>query len=694
MATYGSNPSRRQPKGKSVQKPSPVYNNGNNVPSTPSPRQIQIHHHHDPLASIVSCPYRIIFLMESRSNNTKYIDIYKDAVNHSTTVEHHNQFNVFFIDHNQLIGTLDYKCVENDDTYRALHERVKTYLLNNGHISPSLMLQLVRHSIALALESVQQKWNKSINSIHDAAASSHFQPAMTSIFLTNFFDLAFITYMIGAKVKVEAIVKLNCKKIAQVRDKFVSKAAMAKQSIIDEKILKFWHDLYDRLNTPKGSSMFKDVVMYSHESRYNSYYEPLNFDKIVTMSRRYTIQEMTKVQHVLLDVETEHQNYVTSTNPTYSLDVNHDYMYYYELYSQHLSKLPEEVVSVPVILDAIIKTIDPEQLTSEHVDFLFDALKFEDDGGCINYNVCIQYGNDCALAVKKHNLRFTNYLQSVVKVLKTRWKKSLWGLRPLLPLSTEVEYDRIISNIKSQCQHAVSSNDVDIQLCVLGLNRLQSNLDVFRGEKIGLPVLRTKMPLSFRPELVEPADCATMVQMLEKESENYKNISYVYFEPEDVVLVGFYDFPDVTPTRTSSFSFNMPQRPLYAKDYFKYFYNKKIPQCFYAIEMPHQSCLTYREETEEMRFANDDCSLIVARRKWRFEPNTVCLVYKSKRYEIIRHVTNNQQKAFAGVDDNDEDEDCDRFRIFSPGNMEFYIDKSSRGYVGFSGKTSDMLLGK
>lgn len=687
MAISGSNPSRHQSKGKNVPKRSSVSHNDSNITSTPSPRQ-QIQYHHDPSAPIVSYPHRIIFLLESTSNNTKYINIYKDAMNHRATADHHDQLNVFFIDYNQIVDTLDYECVENDDAYRALHERVKIYMLKNGHISNNLMLQLVRHLITLTLASVQRKWNKSVTNFQDATASSCVESTMTSIILTNFFDLAFINYLIGAKVKVKAIVKLNCKKIAQVRDKFVSKTAMAKQSILDEKILTFWQGLHDRLNTAKGSAAFKDVVMYSHKSKYNSFYEPLNFDKIVTMSRKYTIREMSKVQHILLGVETEHQNYVTSTNPTYSLNVNHDYTYYYELYSQHLSKLPEEVVSVPVVLDAIIKTIDPEQLTSEHVDFLFDALKFEDDSGCINYNVCIQYGNNCALAVKKHNLRFTNYIQSVVNVIKTKWKNYLWGLRPLLPLSTEAKYNKIISNIKSQCQHAVSSDDVDIQLCVLGLNQLQSNLDVFRGEKIGLPGLRTKMPLSFRPELVEPADCTTMVQMLEKESESYKKISYVYFEPEDVILVGFYDFPGVTPTRRSSFSFNMPQRPLYAKDYFKYFYNKKIPQCFYTIEIAHQSCLTYREETEEMRFVNDDCSLTVARRAWRFEPDTVCLIYKSKRYEVIRHVTNNQRKADV---DNDDDEDYDRFRIFSPGHMEFYIDKSSRGFIGFSGKTNNML---
>ena len=99
---------------------------------------------------------------------------------------------------------------------------------------------------------------------------------------------------------------------------------------------------------------------------------------------------------------------------------------------------------------------------------------------------------------------------------------------------------------------------------------------MYRGEPIGLPELR-QTTVKFKPEFIEPAGCMTMVQILQKESENYKKMSHAYFEPEDVVVVGFYDCQKVLQTHKSSFEFNVPQRPVYAYDYFNLYYGKRTP---------------------------------------------------------------------------------------------------------------------
>ncbi|VVC25148.1 Hypothetical protein CINCED_3A012859 [Cinara cedri] len=638
----------------------------------------------DLLLMKIPCAYQLIFLLESASECSKYIEIYKEAVNLNVDNNCARLYgdagdravcNAIVIDHNQLVNSLSHQCTEKDERFRMLHERTKIELYTSGKISGKLMVQYVRQSIIVALESLRHKWTEFDTDKHA------YRPELLYIVMINFFDLEFIIEFIQIEQKVDAIVELKCKKIAQVRDKFVSRATKAEQAIVAEKIRQFWQNFHHGLNIDsKMASEFKNVVVYSYESKYNAHYEPPDIDKIVTMSRNYVMREMNRIQQFLLNVRIEYENCVKNANSIYSLQsTNEDFGHYYESYSNNLSKIPDEVLSVPVILDAMINAISPKNIADEWIDICSDGLKTESEEGCMNYPVCVQYGNECGLTVKKHNLRFTNYLDSTTNVLYAKWKKLLWGRRPLVPLETEAEYDRIIQAIKCQCEENTAGDDVDLQLCVLGLNRLRNNLDVFRGESIDLSTLGMMTRMTLEPKSLEPVCRVTLLQLLESESEKFKRMSYAYFVPEDVLLVIFYDFQVAdSSTRKRLQRFTVPQWPVYIKDYFDYYHGKKKPISFYAVDA-NDLCSTYVEETEELRFGNDG-QLTIAKRKWSFEKESMCLIYKTKRYEILRNV------------DGGEDDD-DRFIIHcSSTGSAYYVSKSRSNVIGCVYRATDGAL--
>lgn len=642
----------------------------------------------DDLESEILGPYQLIFLMESTPNSTRYIDIYKDAMDHSAAEDVQECHSTIIIDYNQLVESLENTCADGkDDTYKLLHERNKNYFQKNGQMSTKLMVQLVRQSIVIALESMRHWCSNPEEDDDENVENNQFQPKFISIVLINFFDLAFIIEFINTNIKVDAIVELSCGKIAQIRDRFVPRASRVKRCLADKVIGQFWQDFHNGSNI---ASVFKDIMFYSYESKYNAFSEPPNHDKIVSTSRAYVMREMNKVQNFLFNARIGFENFIKSARPTYSLPVDGDYTQCFELYKKNLDVYPEQVLIVPIILDAMMNALEPVSrgtTDGEWVENFFNALRDENnsDDGCMSYPICVQYENECAQTVKKHNLRRTDYLKCAVSVMNTRWKTLLWASRPQMAFETETEYDNIISGVKRQCA-AGGIVDVDMQLCVLALNRLHSNLDLFRGETIGLPGLGMTN-VAFRPALIEPVGCATMVQMLEKESARRRRTSYAYFEPEDVVLIGFYDFAQRVVTRKSTFGFATPQRPVRARDYFDCFRGKRTPECFYAMQRPdaaaYSPCLAYTERTEEMLFRGGDC-LTVTHSKWRSGrpgATTLRLAYKSKRFEIVRHVAN------AAVDDDD-----DRFRILTGTGCEHCVFRGSSsrdGAVGFVGKTAD-----
>lgn len=606
--------------------------------------------------------YQIIFLLESTSNDTKYIDVYKDAVNDQLNNDGDNgACTEIVIDCDKLIDSLDGPTVRGKETLRGLRERVKSCLNVSDQNCTEPMVQLVRYTVIKALKSCKPRDTK-----NDGTA------AIVNVVLTGFLDLKFITRFLDLKLNVTAIVKISCKQIARTREKFVTSVFKARQSVVNAVIRQFWSDFHDGLETAKTAILFKDVVFYCYKSKYNAQYEPPDYDKIVKMSRKYAMREMAEVQNFISNVKANYEKYVKNIDPiTHPLiSVKEHYTNYYTVYNERLSKYPVEVINVPVVLDAIIEAIGSptEQPKQEWVNVYMNKLKdsnYYEDGW--NYPVCTQFGNECGLMVKKHDLRGTNYSRSVIHMLDVRWRRLLWGSRPLRSLEIEDEYTRVINNVKSRCEN---DNDIDLQLCVLGLNRLCSNLDVYRGENIDFHGL-TATRVTFKPEFMEPVSCTVMLQMLEKQSENYKQLSYAYFEPEDVMLVGFYDFPKIAPTRKLLYNFNVPQRPVYTKDYFDFIGDKKMPKCVY--DMNADLCSTYNEETLETCFPNHDC-LTVSKRKWRFERDTVSLFYRSKRYAIIRHVTADGTDGFT-------------IQIYGTG-VQYRIDKK-RENVKFEGKTAD-----
>ncbi|CAI6354633.1 unnamed protein product [Macrosiphum euphorbiae] len=650
----------------------------------------------DDLESGLLCPYQLIFLIETTLNSTKYIDVYKDAVEGMHRTED-QACNVVIIDHNRIVESLDNNCVEQDEQYRSLHDRAKRYFHNNSRVSNKLMVLLVRQTIIINLESMRQKFN------FDTEPYT-FQPAVVNIILINFIDLELMIEFITSKIKVDAIVELSCGEIAQTRDKFVSRPFRAKQAMAVKAIQKFWRDFHMWLDTADGASVFKNVVVYQYKSKYNAEYEPPNVDKMLVAARLYVLHEMHRVLLFVYNVRAEYEKYTQNNNPVYALPVNDDdsmVQHYYESYTKHLKGYPEDAIELPTILDAMVKAAiaGPVQPPTERwVDAFFGALKDDSDDGCMVYPACVQYGNKFGLVAKKHDLRHTDYFDSAVNVLNVRWRKSLWGSCPLPPSDVEAEHDRVISHIKRKCEHHTSGDDVDVQLCALALNRLRSNLDIYRGEPIGLPGL-SMTNVKFQPELIEPAGCATMVQMLQKESESYRRMSHAYFEPEDVVVVGFYDCQKVLQTRKSSFRFNVPQRPVFAKDYFDLHYGKRTPKCFYAMDTATAASdmsLTYTEEIEEIRFKDDDF-LRISERKWRFEPSTVSLVHKSGYYEIVKHVKSVDDDHQRGGENEDEDDDDDDhpkndedwLRVYNnDAGLEYYVGKTRKNVIRCIGQTS------
>lgn len=638
----------------------------------------------------ILCPYRLLFLLENTSRDTKYIDVYKDAVNGITGPD---RGRVIIVDHDRIVDLLqndaEYIGVENDDAYRAAFKRAKTVLLaDDGQIPKSLMVELTRLSIETALrKSACNNWHdvdyKNEHRNRSVSSSSSDDKVTTMhqhrVILTNFFDLDLVTEFLGLQQRVDAIVRLTCGEISRTRDKFVTKACLDQRSARAEKIRRFWRDLTDELNAEDTASTYKDVVVYAYESKYDARFEPPDPERIVATSRAYVFREMRRVQDFVSDARNEHDRFVENLNTTATydftaVDENGSWLALYESYAERLDEYPMNTIVVAVILDAMIAAIcsshrpaarRPDGRAATTVDDFFDAFRDGSDGdGCLNHPICVPYGNECARTVQKYGqLRFTGYAAATAAVAAARWRRTLWGPRPLLPLETETGYDETISYVKRRC---ASDDDVDVRLCALALNRLRSNLDVFRGEAIGLPGLDVTK-VRFMPEFVEPLDCATMVQTLEKQSETRMRTSYAYFEPEDVILVGFYDFQDGTWTRESSFDFVMPQRPLHARDHFDFFRNHRVPKTpVYPALGP---CVaTYRERTEETRFCDGDC-LTVARRRWRFGSDATCLVYKSKSYELVRHAT----------------DDVDRFRINTRAGGTYSFDKRHGDVIGFFG---------
>lgn len=627
------------------------------------------------------CSYRLWFLLENTSHDTKYIDVYKDVVN-VTTGTYYDQVSI--VDHDSIVDLLqndvEYIGVGNDDAYRAAFKRARTVLHVDGQIPTTLLVELTHLSISAALRQFTCKNDVVYKNEYDQSYISSLSTKTTihqrHVILTNFFDLDFVAEFLrslGPQQRVDAIVRLSCGEICKTRGKFVTKACMDEQLARDEKIRRFWWDLNNKLNTKSSASIYKNVVIYAYESKYDARFEPPDPEQIVATLREYVFHEMNRVQDFVSNITIEYDRFVENLNSvaTYNFTTvsENDLWPLYNTYAERLNGYPVNTITVTMILDAMIATICSPQKTRTRrsddwaatVDVYFNALRDESNDGCLNYSICVPYGNECARTVQKYGeLRFASYITTITNVLATRWRRSLWGARLLLPLETETEYDATISDVKRQC---VCDDDVDVRLCVLALNRLRSNLDVFRGETISLPGLEmTKV--RFTPEFIEPLDCSTMVQTLEKQSETRMKISYAYFEPEDVILVGFYDFQDTTWTRKSSFNFDMPQQPIHMRDHFDFFRNKKVPKFVYPAL--GSSITTYREHTEEIRFCDGDY-LTVIRRRWRFDLDTTCLIYKSKSYEFVRHAT----------------EDVDRFRINTNTGCTYNFDKYQGDIIGF-----------
>lgn len=604
-------------------------------------------------------PHQATFLMESTAAGTRYVDVYRDAL-----LDRGDTGGVILVDHDRLVGSLADGCAADDKAYRSLHRRAKAQLVHNdGRVAVGLMVRLVRQTIALAHRTARR------------AGPAH-------AVLTGFFDLAFVAGFPGAGFETAAVVELCCGKIRGAREKFESRATAARRAAAAAAVRRFWTGFRDALNTAGGAAAFRDVVVYRHECRYDAGRVPCDYERIIAAAAEFVLRDVARVQQLVSDVRAGREEFATASGPRSCAltDVNDvdGALRYGRAYADRLARVPEAAVTVALVVDAMLHAIDSDRLDHEWVDEYFEALTDGRDRGCADRPACVQYGDDCGLTAKRHKLQRTDYARSAVSVMRARWKWSLWRRRSLLTPWTEAEHDDAVAAIMQRLERD-DDDGVDAQLCVLGLNRLQSNLDVFRGETVDLSGLGAT-DVTFRPTVIEPVGCATMVQMLDKEAMAYKRTSHAYFAPEDVMLVGFYDFCPMATTRRSSFDAVIPQRATGARDYFDFFHGKRTPKCFYVMDnvmtTSPSPTMTYHEDSNETCFQNGD-SLTVTRRKWRFEPVVVCLTYKSERYEIIRHVVDGDRDSY------------DRLRIHIDSVGEYCVDKSHEGVIGFTGRLSD-----
>lgn len=601
-------------------------------------------------------------MIESAPAGTRYVDVYRDAMEHGVGGR---DTGVILVDHDRLVGSLADNCAVDDEPYQSLHRRARAQMQhNNGQVTVKLMVQLVRQAIVVAR----------------GAAARHAGDA-ADVVLTGFFDLSFMTGFSGAGFKTTAVVELSCGKIRSVREKFESRATVARRAVTAAAIRRFWTGFREALDTADGAAAFQDVVVYRHECQYDARREPLDCERIIAGSAEFVLRDVASVWRLVSDVSAECEKFTVGRWPrTYALvDVNdaESALRSDRAYGDRMARFPDAAVTVALVVDAILRAIDPDRLGRDWVDDYFDALTDDGDRGCADSPACVQYGDGCGLAAKRHKLQRTDYARSAVNVMRARWKRSLWGRRPLLTPRVEAEYGDAVAAIKRRLGRNNDDDGVDAQLCILGLNRLQGNLDVFRGEPIELYGLGVT-DVTFRPTVIEPVGCTTMVQMLDKQATTYRRMGHAYFEPEDMVLVGFYDFHPMATTLRSSFDAVIPQRPVGVRDYFDFFHGKRPPKCFYAMATTASlsPMMMYHENTDEKCFKNGDI-LTMAQRKWRFEPGVVCLTYKSERYEIIRHVV-------------DDDRDgSDRLRIYTGSGGEYCVDKSCEGVIGFTGTVPD-----
>lgn len=614
--------------------------------------------------------HQVTFLMEGTPAGTRYVDAYRDALEHG--VEGRGDAGVILVDHDRLVGSLADSCAADDELFRSLHKRARAQLQhNNGQITVKLMVQLVRQAIALA-------WA--------ARRAGDARPDVADVVLTGFFDLAFVAGFSGAGFNTAAVVELSCGEMRRVREKFESRATAARRAAAAATVRRFWTGFRDASDTADGAAAFQDAVVYRHESRYDARLEPPDYERIIATSAEFVVRDVARVRGLVADVRAGCEEFAAGRGPrTYALaDVcdAEGASRHGRAYRDRMDRFPDAAVTVAVVVDAMLRAVDPDRSDHDWVDDYFDALTDDRDRGCTDRPACVQYGDECGLATKRHKLQRTDYARSAVDVMRARWKRSLWGRRSLLTPRAEAEYGGAVAAIKRRLERDDDDDGgVDAQLCVLGLNRLRCNLDVFRGETVdlyGLGVTR----VTFRPPVIEPVGCAAMVQMLDEHAAAYMRMGHAYFAPEDVVLVGFYDFhPTTTTVRSSSFDAAIPQRPVAVRDYFDFFHGKRPSECFYAMDTATTASpspmMTYHEDMDETCFKNGD-SLTVARRKWRFEPGVVCLKYRSERYEIIRHV----------VDGGDRG-GCDRLRIYTGSGGEYCVDKSREGVIGFTCTAAD-----
>lgn len=473
----------------------------------------------------------------------------------------------------------------------------------------------------------------------------------------------------------------RCGKIARVREKFVSAATAAEGRAADRSVRQFWLDFRRRLDTdPVAASAFKDVPVYVHRSEYDADGEPPDYDAIWAVAKSRVAREMSRVLRSVRETRAEYERFAADAKPVFWLSaadataaaaaVRDDLC---GTYGQTLNAYPDGAVTVSVVLDAMIGAIERRRRVAD-----LSQTDDNDDDDDDRWPVCVPYGDRCALTVRKYRMRpalAADYARSALNAPNVRWKRTLWPppARPLMPPDVQAECDGIVADVKSRCG---AGRDVDVQLCVLGLNRLRGgNMAVYRGERIGADALAATR-VRFAPGLVEPVGPATMVQILERESEAYGNACYAHLELEDAMLVGFHD----DRPGTVSFGYDVPVPAVGARDYCDLFRGKRAPpDCRYAVA---SACPTYRERAENVRFRNGD-RLTVTKRRWRFERETVCIKYKSERYEVVRHVASDPGGGRTGDDD--------RCRIVTAAGHEYAIDRSRGGddVVGLVGRTGD-----
>lgn len=464
----------------------------------------------------------------------------------------------------------------------------------------------------------------------------------------------------------------RCGKIARVREKFVSAATAAEGRAADRFVGRFWRDFRRRLDTdPAVASAFEDVPVYAHRSGYDADDEPPDRDAVWAGAKSRVAREMGRVLRSARHIRAEYERFAARPRPVFSLSgaeataaatAVRDRLC--AAYGRALAAYPERAVTVAVVLDAMVGTI-----AGRRVDLPPDDDDDDDD----RWPACVPYGDRCALTVREHRMRSAvaaGYARSALYAPTVRWKRALWppAARPLLPADVRAECDGIVADVEWLC--AGRRDDADVRLCVLAVNRLRSgNMAVYRGERIGAAALAATR-VRFAPELVEPVGPATMVQILERESDAYGDACHAHLEPVDAMVVGFYD--DCPPATTERRAV-VPGPAVGANDYYDVFRGGRAPppppRCYYATAAG--PCRTYRERAENACFRDGD-RLTVTRRRWRFERETVCVRYKSgDRYEVVRHVAS--------------DSGGDRCRIVTAAGDEYGIDRVD----GLVGRTAD-----